>query len=388
MKKLLFLGALASLGLLSSCSSDDSIAEGPGINDGLQEIKIGFGINANVGTRGTGTVGGFEGENLWKGQKLNLFMLVKDTVKLATFEGEEVFNNTEFYSPEGSNEGYANAVDRKVKYYPTQGNYDFWAYRLDGSATGEPEMKDSTIEIPFTLDGSQDVLVGKAIPSHDDSLACENPERMFSAYSARRGVEPNINFKHLLSRLTFQVKAGNQAICDPTTGVKVDSIKIVSKYTGKLIAAYMGDKASQLIMDNDSTELTLKQREDDDVTKNLVKLTPVTPEWDTDLDATKDTNVGEALLVVPADKYKLNIYLSQNVITTAADGEGEGEVRSTETFSYEDILSTEGGFKAGWSYNVKITIWGLSDIKLKTTLEAWKDGGNIDMKPEDNGRPL
>ena len=58
MKKLFLMGAVASLGLLASCSSDDDLSTGGNGKDGLQQIKIGMGVQASVGaTRGTGTVG-------------------------------------------------------------------------------------------------------------------------------------------------------------------------------------------------------------------------------------------------------------------------------------------------------------------------------------------
>ena len=48
---------------------------------------------------------------------------------------------------------------------------------------------------------------------------------------------------------------------------------------------------------------------------------------------------------------------------------------------------TDDVFKAGYSYNVNITVYGLSEIKINTTLTPWVDGGNIDMNPEDEGTP-
>ena len=48
---------------------------------------------------------------------------------------------------------------------------------------------------------------------------------------------------------------------------------------------------------------------------------------------------------------------------------------------------TDDVFKAGYSYNVNITVYGLSEIKINTTLTPWIDGGNIDMNPEDDGTP-
>lgn len=56
-------------------------------------------------------------------------------------------------------------------------------------------------------------------------------------------------------------------------------------------------------------------------------------------------------------------------------------------YTYEaDLKNTvnpEKGFEPGYSYNVTITVYGLSEIQITTTLIPWKDGGNIEMNPED-----
>ena len=109
------------------------------------------------------------------------------------------------------------------------------------------------------------------------------------------------------------------------------------------------------------------------------------PEWDTEADKAKKTNIGEAILAVPADNYELTIELSQNV-KIYDDGNTTQEDR--KKFSYNDVIKlTDDVFKAGYSYNVNITVFGLSEIKINTTLTPWEDGGNIDMNPEDDGTP-
>ena len=134
------------------------------------------------------------------------------------------------------------------------------------------------------------------------------------------------------------------------------------------------------------------QRATDDTNgnNNLVALEAKNPEWDTDADKAKKTNIGEAILAVPADTYDLTIELSQLVKTQEAynDGTDHAAVEETRKFSYNDVIKlTDDVFKAGYSYNVNITVFGLSEIKINTTLTPWEDGGNIDMNPEDNGTP-
>ena len=390
MKKIMLCGAVALAGIISSCSSDETLSSN-NQNSELQEIKIGFGANTVVSSRGTGTVGSTDaGTNSWNGQKLNIFMLERGTLNLAQFENEgPIYDNEVFVAPTALASGIALPEDNRVKYYPTQGAFDFWGYRLDGCETGAYSINGNNLEIPFEMDGSQDIMVGKAVPTAEEIAACKKdggepePERIYSAFAARRDIQPNITFKHLLSRLTFSVIAGNQAIC-ASDGVKVTAIEVVSKNSGKLIAAYTGEEINQIVFDDTETNLVLKQRALGAATnEDLVDLEPVTPEWDDVSGVAKETAVGEALLVAPTAQYKLIIRLSQTVKTDYSDPSAS----TVKDFAYEDVLTTAGGFLAGKSYNVKITVYGLSEIKVSTTLTPWEEGGNIDMTPEDNGRP-
>lgn len=397
MKKLFLMGAVASLGLLASCSSDDDLSTG-GKND-LQQIKIGMGVQATVGTtKGTGTVGSVgEENNKWAGQAINIYMFNKGTLDVAKFDGVAIYDNAAFNAPTAASTGLATATDHSVKYYPTQSAFDFWGYRLDDAIQGSPAVSEDGTkqEVGFALDGSQDIMVGKANPTEEDLTNCTDETKIYSAYAARRGVQPDIKFKHLLSRLVFSVTGGNKDACDETHGVNVTAIKVKSKYTGKLIVAYTPDAqvTNELVPTEDVKELELMDRATDDTNgnNNLVALQPKNPVWDTDADKAKKTNIGEAILAVPADNYDLTIELSQLVKTQEAYNDGKTDhpaVEETKTFSYNDVIKlTNDVFKAGYSYNVNITVFGLSEIKINTTLTPWKDGGNIDMNPEDNGTP-
>lgn len=157
MKKLFLMGAVASLGLLASCSSDDDLSTGGNGKDGLQQIKIGMGVQATVGaTRGTGTVGSVGAENnKWAGQAINIYMFNKGTLDVAQFDGVDIYNNAEFYAPTAASTGLATAADHSVKYYPTQSAFDFWGYRLDDAIQGEPAVSEDgqKQEVTFELDG-------------------------------------------------------------------------------------------------------------------------------------------------------------------------------------------------------------------------------------------
>ena len=428
MKKLFLMGAVASLGLLASCSSDDDLSTGGNGKDGLQQIKIGMGVQANVATRGTGTVGAVgEKENTWANQTVNVYMLNKGTLDLAKFGEDPIYDNTVLTTPNGNASGIATELDKdgvaQYKYYPTTKTaFDFWGYRLDDAnkATGiedqagtdskvevkngefVPYISSDSLLIGFKIDGTQDIMAGKAVPTGEDIRKCDGEANIYSAFAARRDVQPNIKFEHLLSRLNFQVLDGKKTETkDEDKAVKVTGITVKSKATGKLVIAYQGEVTTfanvsdQLIVDKDADsekdaallkELKVKQRaEGAPLTQNLEDLTPVTPKWNNGM--AMATQVGEALLAIPADKYRITINLKQKVQVKGDKGTPqEGDFEEKE-YTYEaDLKNTvnpDNGFEPGYSYNVTITVYGLSEIQITTTLIPWKDGGNIEMNPED-----
>lgn len=428
MKKLFLMGAVASLGLLASCSSDDDLSTGGNGKDGLQQIKIGMGVQANVATRGTGTVGAVgEKENTWAKQTVNVYMLNKGTLDLAKFGEDPIYENTVLTTPADNASGIASELVGGVpqyKYYPTTKTaFDFWGYRLDdandATGTADQEGTDSKVAVtsgkyvPYTsgdslligfkIDGTQDIMAGKAVPTEEEITKCGGEDNIYSAFAARRDVQPNIKFEHLLSRLNFQVLAGAESTTDVNTGVKVTGITVKSKATGKLVIAYQGEATTfanvsdQLIVDKDADaekdaallkELKVMQRDasSTSLTDNLVDLQPVTPKWNNGM--AMATQVGEALLAIPADKYEITINLKQKVQvkgdkSSPTDPDDFQTKEYTYTADLKNTVNPDKGFEPGYSYNVTITVYGLSEIQITTTLIPWKDGGNIEMNPED-----
>lgn len=413
MKKMFFF-ALAAAGMLTACSNDDTLGGNGEQNVSEQQIRLGV-ASSKVQTRGTGTVGGMtDAENVWAGQTLWVYMLQKGSMDLAYYKSPavgataaaqtEVFNNKEFKAPnaaDNTKSGLATTADGTIAYYPVSGNYDFWGYRVDDAVTGTPAVKtvgDDGTEVEanvatkrvvdITIDGSQDIMAGKATlsPAEVTKLG-EYPENFYSAYAARKGVQPNITFNHLLTRFTFEVRAGSKATAGlPTNGntdaVKVTGVSVDSKTTGTLTVAYTGETkaaADLLTFTGDASALTLKQRDENAVDNNeaLVALKPVSLTWTDENAAMGDVlKIGEALLVAPGEKeYPLTIALSQDVLQKV------GEAKVTMPLEQKATIKMDGTktFEPGKSYKVTITVYGLEDIRVTATLVPWADGGSIDI---------
>lgn len=418
MKKMFFF-ALAAAGMLTACSNDDTLGGNGDQNVSEQQIRLGV-ASSKVQTRGTGTVGGMtDAENVWAGQTLWVYMLQKGSMDLAYYKvtavgtiaaaETEVFNNKKFNAPnaaDNTKSGLATTADGTIAYYPVSGNYDFWGYRVDDAVAGDPVVKlvnDAGDEVAadqatkrvvdIKIDGSQDIMAGKAAPSTDEVAKLGNyADNFYSAYAARKGVQPNITFNHLLTRFTFEVRAGSKATAGlPTAGntdaVKVNGVSVDSKTTGTLTVAYTGETkaaADLLTFTGDASALTLKQRDAALADNNapLVALEPVSLTWTDDAATIGDViKVGEALLVAPGQtEYPLTIALSQDVLQKV------GETKVTMPLEQKATIKMDGvkAFEPGKSYKVTITVYGLEEIKVTATLVPWVDGGSIDIDDDRN----
>lgn len=400
MKKISFASLMLAV-FLGSCSND-SVPVVEQEVEGGDLVPISLGLNmgqADVSvTRGTGTVGGTtDAENVWNYENLYVLMTSSDDEALEDPNAEwgftsvkgqvlkEQFDNSFFARPK--------SVDRNgspvwtldyqcdpneggnLKYYPTQGESDFFAYHVDDAATvvdakGNPEiqMSNNAITVDITMDGSQDLLTGKAdvatIPSNLDANG-------FSAKTARANVIPNIKMEHKLSRLTFTLKNGNAM----TAGVTVKSISVESKYKGTMTVAAK-DNSAELGVNfvDEYTRLYLKEKMDptapgyfvNSLSQGkcpLVDFTPIV------MDGATDVEAGEALFICPGDKeYKLNIQVEY-----AIENNGVPTIEPKDipvTFQHPDKTSA---FEAGKSYHLNVTIYGLEEIVIDTQLEMWDE---------------
>lgn len=418
MKKMFFF-ALAAAGMLTACSNDDTLGGNGDQNVSEYQIRLGV-ASSKVQTRGTGTVGGMtDAENVWAGQTLWVYMLQKGSMDLAYYKAPavgttaaaetEVFNNKKFNAPnaaDNTKSGLATTADGTIAYYPVSGNYDFWGYRVDDAVAGDPVVKlvnDAGDEVAadqatkrvvdIKIDGSQDIMAGKAAPSTDEVAKLGNyADNFYSAYAARKGVQPNITFNHLLTRFTFEVRAGSKATAGLPAGGNTDAVKVTgvsvdSKTTGTLTVAYTGETkaaADLLTFTGDASALTLKQRDAALADNNapLVALEPVSLTWTDDAATIGDViKVGEALLVAPGQtEYPLTIALSQDVLQKV------GETKVTMPLEQKATIKMDGvkAFEPGKSYKVTITVYGLEEIKVTATLVPWVDGGSIDIDDDRN----
>ena len=238
MKKYFMFVAVAAAGMLASCSSESLTAGSDPTIEPTQEerVPILLGVSSpsvevsRGTTRATGTVGGVgttDPNNVWAGQRIHAFMFVKNSLNLAV-ENETgpvyFYNGAEMITPGTADNlipgmgasantaiGEAMLTDGTIKYYPAYGNFDFFGYHGDNAVASTPTIT-KTAElwtVPFTITGSQDLMSTKAELTGDQTTALGGSEDYYSAKAARKDVQPVLSFDHLLTRLAFEVKAGN-----------------------------------------------------------------------------------------------------------------------------------------------------------------------------------
>ena len=95
------------------------------------------------------------------------------------------------------------------------------------------------IEIPVEIDGARDIMSGRAVLSNEalpdyfsETEKHLLKQRAFSAYTARRGVNPVLNFRHHLTRLRFEIYPTSEE----SHKVVINSIGVKSRYSGNFTA--------------------------------------------------------------------------------------------------------------------------------------------------------
>ena len=373
MKKYHFLAALAFVAL-ASCTNKVQ-TDSPEFQDPLEDgtpVPVLFSAaspKASVEVKSVGAV-----DKQWSAQELKIYGYDKT---VTDFTQEAFIENVSATAPADGNKGgiqVLNAASQNEPFYYVTGKYyDFYGYHIDDAATAEPVKSETSVVVPFTIDGSQDLMIAKADQQADIESAGKtdevSAERAYSAFAARRGVQPNLLFKHQLARFTFEIVAGSEA----GSNIYVTEVKLVSKFKGNL--AVVGQNRGLVDVDAETAELSLKEKG----AQGMQALTEVKPEAYVAGGQATAKAIGESLMVIPGEaSYKLYVGTRQDGVNT--------QIAPQEwTLDINKIEGAPQGatsFDAGYSYKVKIVIYGLEEVKITAELEDWKEGGSTVLDPD------
>ena len=388
--------AAMALALGTSCSKDKGID----IDDSSkQEIVLGVGQSVSVqpSSRGNGAVGGLKDDNNWNGEQIYVYCIsngeygAEKVTKTVKIDGElATAPNGTKDSETGVNKTTLTWNQTTPYYYNGKDVYDFYGVHIDDAVVEPADMKIDQADpadgfsVDITIDGSQDIMVAQPVKT-DDITAAANAEvtaadvdRVYSAWSARRNVVPNLVFKHLLTRFNFQAQLGStetEPAEDDQDIIEITKIEILNVYdNGTLnIIPVSGD---QSLEPNGKAEPAVNfevKSKSADGTLGEFTAVPV---------KTKSLSaVGEDVLLYPEASYTIKIYTEQDKNKNGnTDDEGE---KWSEKFP---IALSEGSFVAGSMYDINITVRGLQEITVQASLTPWENGGYIEVDSDNTGK--
>lgn len=287
-------------------------------------------------------------------------------------------------------------VNTEPYYYNEDRRYEFFGYYVDDAASVAPTVGTDNISLAVKIDGSQDLMLAKT-DKDADNVTDLNPNRLYSAYSARHGVTPNLVFKHLLSRFNVYVKSGDASV---TNDITITSFTIKSKTDGTIFIAY---KDHTLAGDEDHPDLIVSSTDEGEylpiwngtngTANNRLLLGAADKYQFEDLADTwpaRNNPLGTIMVMPYEEEYEIKIGLTQEGYTY------EDETFTTYTVKFADLLSphkdpkdqnndrpeitdSELDSKAmpGHQYDLNVVVYGLQAIQVTVSLQDWVDSGNF-----------
>lgn len=386
--------------------------------------------------------------------------------------GNAIVGGSPFYYKDGTPYGATTQVGTDPAANTRDFIYDFYGYYVGvGAKASDPTNAPTVLDIPATyatashvapnptvsatgvtlpivIDGTQDVMVAKADKAFDvtdqyangnyladpnhvakvrkkDTDAPVDPLRAYTAYSARRGLAPNLIFNHQLSRFLFEIKGAD----DAATNVMIESIQLYTKTEATLnIAPTPG-----ITIDPSAAMSWLELKQEDG--KPLPQLQgtaanhdlrwptraeiAATPPVDVPIRPQTDDyhSVGESIMAIPGEaQYTLRvktILLKKDATYASTTGADDKEFTPlqefivdypidlsgttyspdvykastvpglTNSFINDTFNSTWSGKAApGFQYKIQLMVYGPEQIVLNVTLNPWISHSTINIDPD------
>lgn len=383
MKKVFFFAA-AAMAMLASCQKNE-MGNGS-VNEGPVAIALKSASPALVTTRAS--------VEAWADTDVNVYGLKTNETGTSV-----VINNQAVKVAADGSIDLKNAADPRVPYYYEEGaTYDFYGYYMGAATSTAATATAESVVYNVEFDGSVDLMYAKADKAKDIAAAqAKNPaltditvDDVYSAWSARatRGVQPQLVFKHALSRFNFFLVGKNAAAED----VRVDKIVVKSVNKGQLTVVgetlgFVADAAAAPVA------LSLKRMEAG--VEQDVNWDPATMKGDSlgyaVTMAPEDDSLSTCLMVAPnMASADILVYMSKKETTAT-----ETFYTSIEPYEFTikatDVNTANGesitAFQEGQAYSVKINVYGPEQIVITADLTKWEYGGEVTFDPDENGRP-
>ena len=364
MRKTYLLAIGAMLAALLSCSrkQESEMPQSPAApSEDRVAVQLGLDMKGLVQTKSQGSV------DAWNGTQ-QLFIYGFPLVNGEPDWEHPFIDNVGAASPANGTTGTINLYNPAVTapnepfYYEEGTTYDFYGYYIDDALdvtvnNGEPGWYEEGWAVWLNLNGQQDIMhatTDRALAAADGGISLE---RVYSAYAARRGVQPELTFSHMLSRFRFRLLSGTQQAHEQVT---VDALSMEGDGRAALVVA--GPEAGTLFTGYYNTWMDLPM---------------AAPVQLPEANGTKTPLDGSIMLAPGYDFYKLRLHMNQTGVTESPANTMEVEVKLADLVGADEPISV-----AGHSYWVNITVYGLGEVVISVSLADWDVAGTVEIDPD------
>ena len=403
--------AAAALVALAACSKNEVKPQTPETPvDDDSPVAVQFGVASPVSSVVTKSYGPLDG---WNEQEfLYIYSFAREAGDINYSTATPFINNVAATAPATGTTALSvtnPAYPGEPFYYADNDIYDFYGYYVDNAWASGTSIEDynkvdgpvppittdpTRIYVPFVIDGTQDLMIAKADPQTDLKNAKDEPgyntdlddpntaNYVYSAYTARRGVQPTLTFEHQLARFNFQIASKSES----ADKLKVTGIKVKSKFRGELTVVANSDDSRGITAISDAMiDFELKQITDGETTD----LTPVSVK-NYEGTTTEPQPVGNGIMVIPGEaSYDLVIELAYDEAEYSPDQVPTTPINSIESTIDASAISGRGEgnttetFLKGEQYTITVYIIGPQEVEISAELDDWTDGGNVEIDPDD-----
>lgn len=362
MKKIFMLAAMAATIFAVSCNR----AQGPALDEEEDNTPVAVKFSANAAAV-SGVVKAAIDE--FTGAE-TLYIYGIDT------DGNILINNIPAESPEleaGAGKAAIEVWDPHYApeevpfFYGSNGEvYDFYGYYVgDADDDPQPEADGLTLEVEF--DGTNDIMLATTdkAADYEERTGDFNASTVYSAKAARKDVQPNLIFKHQLSRFVFllQFRPASQA-----ENAEFMTIQEITLWT----------PSNTVTLDIDDQTALFEGEEDTFELKNI----DGSKYEGGAIDGENWTQAGESIMVAPGE----SVYH----MTMSYDYEYNGvQLDNLPPFEWDinlpaliDGAAADYKAEAGKKYIVKLVVYGPQEVKVSVSLEPWDEVELNEIDPD------
>lgn len=368
------------LSALSICSCTDNSFKG--ILEEFEEhanpiaVMVAVGEpSGNITTKGHGAI---DGVSTLEGKDIMVYAFSKNEERPYDDPSNCLINNR---AAKVSKDYFAKWTDNLTINYPSgkdfQESFDFFGYFIEDATVNEVKTFSDSVVLNVTIDGSQDVMVSKAVTSSTNQDIINNS---FSYYSAQRNSIPIFYLKHYLTCLNFEIIPGLNSEGEfVKEKITLKSISILTNSTFDLVVASRDESNLGIVKEKgyhpSSDLVTAKERDGSQFTDRYSIITLSDPS-----EIPEPVAVNSDLLIPEVDASGSQLIVTLECEHINSQGEPFGLKREGNAAIY---LEHPEGLKAGNKYKVSLTMYGDMIIHASVDLMNWEDAGEIRFGEEE-----